>query len=467
MDCSQTRLGHYLLSPTDSTIGFNKTLVFKQDPIYGTSIFSKNKLEKGSTIVSASFDTAITPNSSKSALKPLTRDKSLAHWSDHQLIATYLALYLDSSFLTIPEASSQHWKHAPYVELLPKPADLTTPSYWTEDERLLLQGTNLAPAVLERQKKWEMELEGVREWLRPEVGELITWDAYLWASTMLSSRAFPSNLLHVDSTSMVGDPTPVLLPGIDMLNHSNEGVKVSWVSDVVKRTMAIVIDEDVPADYQVFNTYGAKSNEELILGYGFHIPSNRSDTVFLKLSLPPPTPTPPTTVRTTSTTISTILPKLTPELTNVRHAVPRSGVLPEELVAQMRLFLATDEERGEIVRRAEEDGEGWGWESLLGIGKVGWENEMDVLSALEGMLESKVEGLRRWRCPGSGTGDGAGGGVRKEVLDMVLEYRRSQVEILDKALENQQVRMEAAIEQAAAEGVDLGFDDIEEEEEEG
>ena len=65
------------------------------------------------------------------------------------------------------------------------------------------------------------------------------------SSGMGRSRAFPSSLLHDFEPSPT--PTPVLLPGVDTLNHSPYGVRISWFSDVAERTVRIVMEEDVPA----------------------------------------------------------------------------------------------------------------------------------------------------------------------------------------------------------------------------
>jgi len=67
------------------------------------------------------------------------------------------------------------------------------------------------------------------------------------------SRAFPSSLIDGDKDNS----TPVLFPGIDMLNH-RPTAKVTWSSDVHaevasgdgagdKGSLTIVLDEDVPA----------------------------------------------------------------------------------------------------------------------------------------------------------------------------------------------------------------------------
>lgn len=51
---------------------------------------------------------------------------------------------------------------------------------------------------------------------------------------------------------------------------------------------------------------------------------------------------------------------------------------------------------------------------------VGWENEADVLAALEDMLESKLELVQ------SGESEGESAGIRSEVRDMIVEYRTGQ-----------------------------------------
>lgn len=153
-----------------------------------------------------------------------------------------------------------------------------------------------------------------------------------------------------------------------------------------------------PADTQIFNTYGAKSNEELLLGYGFVLPSNPADFVALKLSLPPHC----------SQTLFDLIHSL--KLDNLRHFVPRSGQLPDELLAQMRLLVADAEEIQEIVEKSKT---AKGWEEAAGF--ISWENEMDVLDALEGMLMSKLAALQQAVALGD---------ERADVKKMVDIYRR-------------------------------------------
>jgi hypothetical protein len=93
---------------------------------------------------------------------------------------------------------------------------------------------------------------------------------------------------------------PILLPVVDSLNHAR--ARVSWVvSGTQPKTppsqsgpleletrsqISLVIHSISPANTEVFNNYGPKPNSELILGYGFSLPSNPDDTIVLKIGGP-------------------------------------------------------------------------------------------------------------------------------------------------------------------------------------
>jgi hypothetical protein len=117
-------------------------------------------------------------------------------------------------------------------------------------------------------------------------------ERYLTSSTSLSSRAFPSTLLSSEpSLNSTQSSHPVLLPGIDSLNHAR-GQPVSWVISHPKPkgeesppepTISLLLHKQAIAGQELFNNYGAKPNSELILGYGFSLPNNPDDTIVLKI----------------------------------------------------------------------------------------------------------------------------------------------------------------------------------------
>lgn len=76
---------------------------------------------------------------------------------------------------------------------------------------------------------------------------------------------------------------PVLFPVIDIPNHSNDA-RVDWAFDPGR--FSITIKDGLPASSEVFNNYGPKSNDELLLGYGFCTVNNPNDKVLLTLKAP-------------------------------------------------------------------------------------------------------------------------------------------------------------------------------------
>lgn len=105
----------------------------------------------------------------------------------------------------------------------------------------------------------------------------------------MSSRAFPSTLLTT-SPSLLQSPNsyPVLIPGVDSLNHARSQ-PVSWVvshamsAAAPPGTISLVSRTAVDGGAEIFNNYGAKPNSELLLGYGFTLPNNPDDTIVLKI----------------------------------------------------------------------------------------------------------------------------------------------------------------------------------------
>ena len=85
----------------------------------------------------------------------------------------------------------------------------------------------------------------------------------------MTSRSFPPSALsdpEIDS--------PVLIPGLDLLNHSPLA-KVVWQFDT--DVCHIKTDETLDVGTEIFNNYGPKGNEELLMGYGFTIDDNQAD----------------------------------------------------------------------------------------------------------------------------------------------------------------------------------------------
>ncbi|KAJ7490284.1 SET domain protein [Mycena galericulata] len=262
----------------------------------GFCVVASESLPPDSKIVSCPFQLAITKHVALAALSSLlgptdTFDPPLTTWSDRQLISSYLCFHW---IIGDDTSSTNVLAHLPYVKSLPSRDKLRTPLHFTPYELEQFKGSNIYGATLDRDREWKTEwtqchaaITSVnREW-----GEQFTWELFLTAATHLSSRAFPSTLLsQAMSLTSPSDPEPILLPGVDSLNHSR-GEPVSWIQSYIGNgpepapgsAISLILHNEVAAGAQAFNNYGVKPNSELILGYGFSLPNNPDDTIVLKL----------------------------------------------------------------------------------------------------------------------------------------------------------------------------------------
>ncbi|TFK92891.1 SET domain-containing protein [Polyporus arcularius HHB13444] len=256
----------------------------------GFNVIAGSDVSADAPVVSIPFSLAITPDVSRTALYQLLKvaESAFDHWNERQLESSYVTLH----WLVDPAASKGILKHGPYIATLPSPDRLRTPLHFSDAELKAFQGSNLYGATLDRRRDWEAEWQQCKSVIaaaNASWGAQFTWDRYLTASTYLSSRAFPSTVLS-STPSLVATPTshPVLLPGIDSLNHAR-GHPVSWVvstADVSGPSIALVIHSPTPSGSELLNNYGPKPNSEFILGYGFSLPNNPDDTIVLKIGGP-------------------------------------------------------------------------------------------------------------------------------------------------------------------------------------
>lgn len=223
----------------------------------------------------------------------------------NSLLKLYLARERTSKFIS----SSFYSK---YLSLLPKLANIDTPYVWSAEDKALIKGTNLGNSLKENLLKlveewWTIinllpdELEKPNEhfinmkfyyeakfytdddffkyFADENINNWTNFPNYLWASIILKSRSFPAYLL---SDSQFKQDEAMLLPLVDLLNHSPRA-KVNWS---VSEGFFNFKSDSLPTSGELFNNYGRKGNEELLLAYGFVLENNKSDTSALKIKVP-------------------------------------------------------------------------------------------------------------------------------------------------------------------------------------
>lgn len=205
--------------------------------------------------------------------------------------------YLVQQYLLGP---SSFWH--PYVATLPQPDVLSSwslPSFWPEDDAALLEGTNAGIAARAVRDQLRREHKEARRILR-DAG-VPGWQDYTralhdWAYAVFASRSFRPSLvfpnpggdaaplLLLPERGVAIDDFSVLLPVFDIVNHSMRA-QVRWLpaaggdgggnDDLVGRTCCRfqTFDAYGPGE-QVFNSYGKKTNSELLLSYGFVVPES-------------------------------------------------------------------------------------------------------------------------------------------------------------------------------------------------
>ncbi|KAG6910990.1 hypothetical protein DXG01_006044 [Tephrocybe rancida] len=294
---------------------------------------------------------------------------------------------------------------------LPCATKLRTPLHFTSLELELFQGTNLYGATRDREREWRAEWGQCKELFtkaKSEWGSVFSWEFYLTAATYLSSRAFPSSLLS-RTPSLVSSPDtkPILLPGIDSLNHGRKE-PVSWVvsypdtevtsSDSPK--ISLVLHKPSTRGQELLNNYGAKPNSEFILGYGFALAQNPDDTIVLKIG-------------------------------------------------------GTDGKKWEVGRSAR-GAEGL-WDEILtsvqqSSGPPNYEDYLDAAGALLDMLQTLINRLPPEK-------DERQVEMRPEVALMLHYYVEGQRDILESLIDFAHERERLAVEQARAEGIEIVLED--------
>lgn len=185
---------------------------------------------------------------------------------------------------------------------------------------------------------------------------------------------------------------PVLLPILDCLNHAR-GHPVSWVvtssppapsskqGNINSSSLHITLHlrAPTPTQAEVFNNYGPKPNSELLLGYGFVIPSNPEDTIVLKLGG-----------------------------SEQRHEIGRHASRHADAGGMKSLW----EEIEKMVLTSGEDDE-----SVTSM-EGGWEVALEVCEALDEMISQKIDALPDL----SEIPHLPSAGIRPEVRSMIAEY---------------------------------------------
>ena len=182
-------------------------------------------------------------------------------------------LWLDMALGRRDESHESH----PYLAALPK--DAPDVASWTSKMLASLAGTDVGAAAADANEVLAAEHERIHALLGPAYE--VPLEEMRWARGCYLSRRFPPRLLDAEAPS-AGAPG-VLLPFFDLLNHG-KGTEIEWRGDGQSVAFAAGAD-GIEAQAEIFNNYGSKANDELLLAHGFALENNEHDRVALKMTV--------------------------------------------------------------------------------------------------------------------------------------------------------------------------------------
>ncbi|WP_043434171.1 SET domain-containing histone-lysine N-methyltransferase [Cystobacter fuscus] len=180
-------------------------------------------------------------------------------------------LYLASFLLQEKHREGSFWK--PYIDSLPESYS-QMPLFYGSEEHALLKGcfalTLLTHQAQSLREDYLSLCQNVPGYERFTPGE------FVWARLSVSSRLF--------SLKKGGFLGQTLVPMADMLNHRRPP-DVLWETTEDGESFVMKANNAVAAGDEVHDSYGAKSNDLMLLHFGFVTDDNEHDEAFLGLRI--------------------------------------------------------------------------------------------------------------------------------------------------------------------------------------
>ncbi|KAG7835720.1 hypothetical protein KL942_005086 [Ogataea angusta] len=190
----------------------------------------------------------------------------------------------------------------PYVTCLPSLRNIGSPLTFSPEELILLSGTNMYHGVILKRKQLIAEYRKTLSYLgvknstdyeEYDQGEIFnslmeeissecryppSFAWFLWAHLIVTSRGFPYKLIDPNTS----DDAVMLLPIIDLFNHKPRS-KVTWIPSF--EGFELKLQGGAEKNGELFNNYGPKGNEELLMGYGFALVDNENEQLQLTIDV--------------------------------------------------------------------------------------------------------------------------------------------------------------------------------------
>ena len=255
----------YMKNLYENNIYINKlSVLFINENMRG--IIATDNIKKNDILIKIPKDFLITLEEAENNNKDLfTEEIKKELSSPSHCILSYFLLK------EIEKGEKSKWYY--YFQFLPK-SYLNFPIFYTEKELNILEGTKFKKLINEKKEEIKKDYKILCQ--KIELFSQYSYDQFCKIRCIISSRLF--------GLIIKGKKNNIIAPFADLLNHKRSR-DTKWFFSENENYFGIIALKNINKGFQVYDSYGRKSNLRYLLNYGFTIENNEDDDIQIQISL--------------------------------------------------------------------------------------------------------------------------------------------------------------------------------------
>ena len=255
----------YMKNLYENNIYINKlSVLFINENMRG--IIATDNIKKNDILIKIPKDFLITLEEAENNNKDLfTEEIKKELSSPSHCILSYFLLK------EIEKGEKSKWYY--YFQFLPK-SYLNFPIFYTEKELNILEGTKFKKLINEKKEEIKKDYKILCQ--KIELFSQYSFEQFCKIRCIISSRLF--------GLIIKGKKNDIIAPFADLLNHKRSR-DTKWFFSENENYFGIIALKNINKGFQVYDSYGRKSNVRYLLNYGFTIENNEDDDIQIQISL--------------------------------------------------------------------------------------------------------------------------------------------------------------------------------------
>ena len=255
----------YMKNLYENNIYINKlSVLFINENMRG--IIATDNIKKNDILIKIPKDFLITLEETENNNKDLfTEEIKKELSSPSHCILSYFLLK------EIEKGEKSKWYY--YFQFLPK-SYLNFPIFYTEKELNILEGTKFKKLINEKKEEIKKDYKILCQ--KIELFSQYSFEQFCKIRCIISSRLF--------GLIIKGKKNDIIAPFADLLNHKRSR-DTKWFFSENENYFGIIALKNINKGFQVYDSYGRKSNLRYLLNYGFTIENNEDDDIQIQISL--------------------------------------------------------------------------------------------------------------------------------------------------------------------------------------